>query len=66
MSRSLVLAGLLVDSWRDQSPHTEPSESNLPGGEIAMSRFRAVSDDVPSTPSLAGLIVLSASKGELR
>ena len=29
MSCSLAVAGLLVDSWRDQSRQTEPSEVSL-------------------------------------
>jgi hypothetical protein len=66
MSRSLVLAGLLVDAWRDQSSHMEPSESNLPGNDIPMSRFRGVSDDVPPTPPLTSLIVLGAAQWEPR
>jgi hypothetical protein len=64
MSRSLVLAGLLVDAWRDQSSHTEPSVSNLPGGAIPMSRFRAESDSAPSAPPLTSLIMLGAAKWE--
>ena len=66
MSRFLVLAGLLVDAWRDQSPHTEPSETNLPGGAIPISRFGAESDSAPSTPPLMSLIMLSAAKWEPR
>jgi hypothetical protein len=64
MSRSLVLAGLLVDSWRDQSPQMEPGKMNLPGGAIPMSRLRGTSDDVPSTPRLTSLIALGAMKWE--
>jgi hypothetical protein len=66
MSRSIVLAGLLVDSWRDESTQTEPSETNLPGGAFPISRFRTASDDAPSTPRLSGLIVLGATKWEPR
>ena len=66
MSRSLVLAGLLVDAWRDQSPQTEPSETNLPGDALPVSRFRAESGSAPSTPPLASLIMMGASKWELR
>lgn len=66
MSRSLVLAGLLVDAWRDQSPHTERDEQNRPGGAIPISRFRDESDDASSTPCLASLIVLGAAKLEPR
>jgi len=62
MSRSLAVAGLLVDSWRDQSPQTEPSEMNLPGGADPISRLRGPSDDVPSTPRLTSLIVLGTVK----
>jgi hypothetical protein len=60
MSRSLILPGLLVDSWRDQSPQTEPSEMNLPGGTSPTSQVRGTSDDVPSTPHLTSLTALGA------
>ena len=66
MSRPLVLAGLLVDAWRDQSSHTEPNETNLPGGASPISRFRDESDDAPSTPRLASLIALGSTKWEPR
>ena len=62
MSHSLILAGLLVDSWRDQSPQTEPSEMNPPGGIGPISRLCGPSDDVPSTPRLTSLIALGAVK----
>jgi hypothetical protein len=62
MSRSLAVAGLLVDSWRDQSPQTEPSEMNPPGGAGPISRLRGPSDDVPSTPRLTSLIALGTVK----
>jgi hypothetical protein len=62
MSRSLILAGLLVDSWRDQSPQTEPSEMSLPDGTIPISQLRGTSDDVPSTPRLTSLIALGTVK----
>ena len=62
MSHSLTVAGLLVDSWRDQSPQTEPSEMNPPGGASPISRLRGPSDDVPSTPRLTSLIALGAVK----
>jgi hypothetical protein len=62
MSRSLILAGLLVDSWRDQSPQTNPSEMNPPDGAIPIRRFQGTSDDAPLTPGLTSLIVLGAAK----
>jgi hypothetical protein len=66
MSRSLVLAGLLIDSWRDQSPQTEPGEMNRPGDAIPISRLRGTPDDVPSAPRLMGLIEVGAMKWESR
>jgi len=62
MSRSLILAGLLVDSSSDQSPQTEPSEMSLPEATIPISQFRGTSDDVPSTPRLTSLIALGTVK----
>jgi hypothetical protein len=67
MSRTLVLAGLLIDSWRDQLPQTEPSEMNLPGDAIPVGRFHGTSDGVlPSAPRLTSLIALAVTKGESR
>lgn len=72
MSRSLSVAGLLVDSWRDQQPpQTESSEMNLPDGAIPIGRLRGASDDAPATPRLMSMISLGAVKwksypGELR
>jgi hypothetical protein len=66
MSRALILAGLLVDSWRDQSPQTKPSEMSLPGDAIPISRLRGTSEDAPSTPRLTSLIALGAVKWESR
>jgi len=66
MSRSLILAELLVDSWRDQSPQTEPSEINLPGGAVPINRLRGTCDDVTSEPRVASLIALGAMKWEPR
>jgi hypothetical protein len=66
VSRSLILAGLLVDSWRDQSPQREPSEMNRPGSTIPISHIRATSDDVPSTPRLTSLIAVGAIKWDSR
>jgi hypothetical protein len=71
MSRLPILAGLLVDSWRDQSPQTKPSEMSLPGGASPISRLRGPSGDVPPTPRRTSLIALGAVKwkshrGELR
>jgi hypothetical protein len=64
MSRTITLAGMLIDSWRDQSPQAEPDEMNLPGGAIPSSRLRGTSDDVPSTLRLGSLIALGAVKWE--
>lgn len=66
MSCTLVLPELLIDSWRDQSPRTEPSEMNLPGDAIPISRFRGTPDDVTSAPPLTSLIALGAMKWESR
>ena len=66
MSRTLTVAGLLVDSWRDQSPQREPSEMNPPGGAISISRLRGTSEDAPSTLRLTSLIALGAIKWEAR
>jgi hypothetical protein len=66
MSRSLILAGLLVDSWRDQSPQTEPSEKNLQHSATQTSQPRGTSDDVPSTPRLTSLIAVGAIKWDSR
>jgi hypothetical protein len=64
MSRVISLAGLMIDSWRDQSPQAEPGEMNLPDGEIHNSRLRGASDDVVSTLCLGNLIALGAVKWE--
>jgi hypothetical protein len=61
MSHTLTVAGLLIDSWRDQSPQSEASEMNLPRGAIPISLFRGTSDDGPSAPRLASLIALAAT-----
>jgi hypothetical protein len=66
MSRTLTVAGLVVDSWRDQSPQTEPSEMNQPDGAIPISRLRGTSDDEPSTPGLMSMIVVGAIKRDSR
>jgi hypothetical protein len=66
MSRTLTVAGLLIDSWRDQLPHPEPSEMNLPGSAIPISRFNGTSDDVPSTLHLTSLIEFGAMQREPR
>jgi hypothetical protein len=66
MSRSLVLAGLLVDSWRDQSPQMESSEMSLLGDAIPISRLRGTSEDAPSTPRLMSMIALGTIKWESR
>jgi hypothetical protein len=66
MSRSLILPGLLVDSWRDQSPQTEPSEMNLQDSAIPISRLHGTSENAPSTPRLASLIAVGAMKWDSR
>lgn len=64
MSSTITLAGLLIDSWRDQSPQGESSEMNLPGSTAAVNRFRESSDDGPATPRMASLIALGVVKWE--
>jgi len=66
MSRSLILAGLLVDSWRDQSPQTEASEKKLQHSATQTSQPHGTSDDVPSTPRLTSLIAVGAIKWDSR
>ena len=72
MSRTLVLAGLLIDSWHDQSPRLESGDMGLPGGQIAIGRShdtsdrRAVLDERPSAPRLTSLIALGAVKWKSR
>ena len=67
MSRTLTVAGLLVDSWRDRSRQTEPGEMNPPpGSATSVSRLRGASDDVPLAPRLTSLIELGAVKWEPR
>jgi hypothetical protein len=66
MSRTLAVAGLVVDSWRDQSPQREPSEMDRPGSTIPISQLRATSDDEPPTPGLMSLIVVGAMKWDSR
>jgi len=63
MSCTLTVAGLLIDSWRDQLPQMAPSGMNPPGDAIRPSRFRDLSDDVLA-PRLASLIELAATKWE--
>jgi len=65
MPRTLALAGLLIDSWRDQSSHTEPSDVKLPGGAPLISRFGGTFDDGSVAPRLASLIELAATEWEL-
>jgi hypothetical protein len=62
MVRSLILAGLLIDSWRDQSPQTKSSEMNLQDSTTPISRFRGTPDDSTAAPRLASLIALGAIK----
>jgi len=66
MPRTLVLAGLLIDSWRDQSSQTEPSDVNLPGGATLISRFGGTFDDGTAAPRLTNLIELAATEWEPR
>ena len=58
MKRTLTRAGLLIDSWRDQSSQTEPSGIELPDGATAGNQLRDTSGDVPSVPRLMSLIAL--------
>jgi hypothetical protein len=64
MSRTITLAGMLIDSWRDQSPQAEAVEMDLPGGASPGSRLRGTSDDIPSTLRLGSLIAMGAVKWE--
>ena len=72
MSRTLILAELLIDSWRDQSPRTEVDDMGLPGGQIPIRRScdtaddHIVLDDGPSAPRLTSLIALGAVKWKSR
>ena len=66
MSRTLALAGLLIDSWRDQSSQIGPGEMNLPGGAIPGSLLRGTSDDGTAASRLTSLIALAAVKRESR
>jgi hypothetical protein len=66
MSRTLTVAGLLIDSWRDQFPQMEPSGKNLPGYAIPTSRFRDTSDDLLAAPRLTSLIELAVTKRDRR
>jgi len=71
MSRTLILAELLIDSWRDQSPRTEADDTGL-SGQIPIGRSRDTSDDHvvlddgPSTPRLPRLMALGAMKWKPR
>ena len=68
MSRTLILAELLIDSWRDQSPRTEFNDM----GQVPIGRSRDTSDDHielddgPSAPRLTSLIALGAVKWKSR
>jgi len=64
MSRTLVLAGLLIDSWRDQSRQTAPGEMNLPVGAVPVSRGRSTCKDVIPAPRLTSLDAPGANKCE--
>lgn len=58
MEHTLTRAGLLIDSWRDQSSQTEPSGIELPDCAIPDRQLCDTSDDVPSAPRLMSLIAL--------
>lgn len=68
MSRTLILAELLIDSWRDQSPRTTLDDVGLPGDRTPIGRSRDTSDDHvvlddrSSAPRLTSLIALGAVK----
>ena len=68
MSRTLTLAELLIDSWRDQSPRTEVGDMGLSGGQTPIGRSRGTSDDHvaladgESAPVLMSLLALGAVK----
>ena len=72
MSRTLIRAELLIDSWRDQPQRLEFKDRGLPAGEAPINRSHDTSDgnivldDGPSAPSLVSLIVLGAIKWESR
>ena len=72
MSRTLVLAGLLIDSWHDQWPRAESGGMGLPGDRTPIGRSRDTSDDHivlddgPSAPRLTSLIALGAVKWKSR
>jgi hypothetical protein len=66
MPRTLALAGLLIDSWRDQSSQTELNEMNLPGGTIPIKGFGGASDDGTAAPRLTSLIALAVTEWEPR
>jgi hypothetical protein len=72
MSRTLIRAELLIDSWRDQPQRLEFKAWGLPGGKAPINRSRDTSDghivldDGPSAPSLVSLIALGAMKWESR
>ena len=65
MSRTLTVAGLLIDSWRDY-PQTQPGERNLPGDAVPVGHFGSTSDGEPSAPRLTSLIELGAVKWDSR
>jgi hypothetical protein len=65
MSRTIALAGLLIDSWRDYL-QTESSGMNLQDSATPISRLRGPSDEVPSTPRLTSLIAVGAVKWKSR
>jgi hypothetical protein len=70
MSRTLIRAELLIDSWRDQPQRLGFKGMGLSGGEAPINRSRDTSDDHvvlddgPSTPIMVSLISLCAMKWE--
>jgi hypothetical protein len=66
MTRTLALAGLLIDSWRDQSSQTELNEMDPPGGAIPRRLLGGTSDDGTAASRLTSLFALAAVKGESR
>jgi len=66
MSRTLTVAGLLIDSWRDQSRRPEPDDMVLPGEAIPISQFGGTSDDGTAAAHLTSLIAMAAAQWEPR
>jgi hypothetical protein len=66
MSRTLVLAGLLIDAWRDQPAQTEPTGMNLASGASPGSLLGGTCEDGTAASRLTSLIALAAVKRESR